>query len=79
MLRNPLDQTNPVTSGAELTALIDGKDPSPRPVATTGGAQVTRATARVQPATPAPATLATAPVYTVEVFRAGKLTTETVQ
>ncbi|PYR66325.1 MAG: Flp pilus assembly protein CpaB [Acidobacteria bacterium] len=79
MLRNPLDQANPITPGAELAALMGGGDNrAPRPVATTGAAQPVQAVARVQP-TPLQAPAAPAAVYTVDVIRAGKLTRETVQ
>jgi Flp pilus assembly protein CpaB len=79
MLRNPLDQANPTTPGAELAALIGGDDHrAPRPVATTGAAQRLQAVAPVR-STPLQAPAAPAAVYTVDVFRAGKLTTETVQ
>ena len=79
MLRNPLDQANPITPGAELAALMGGGDNrAPRPVATTGAAQPVQAVARVRP-TPLQAPAAPAAVYTVDVIRAGKLTRETVQ
>jgi pilus assembly protein CpaB len=77
MLRNPLDQTQPDTPGAELTALVGDRAARPAPAPTAGTKP-----ARLEPvalvASPAPAA-PPVPVYTYEAIRAGKRTQETIR
>jgi pilus assembly protein CpaB len=83
MLRNPLDVAQPRTSGADLTALMNGADAAP--IATVGHApRIVQAASRsslpeaVPVATIGRSVAPQPAAYTVEVIRAGKRTQETV-
>ena len=78
MLRNPLDQTQADTPGAELAALIGDRTARPAPAPTTGITPA-RVNAVARLATPAPAAAPAVPVYTYEAIRAGKRTQETIR
>ena len=86
MLRNPLDETEPDTPGAQLAGLV-GMAPAPAaPLATRGAPKPARAEAVarvVAAAPPAPASAdaapAAVPLYTYEAIRAGKRTEETIR
>jgi pilus assembly protein CpaB len=82
MLRNPLDQTEPETPGAQLARLVGGAAPPVQPVGTSGTTRPARVAPLARADAPAPQAAPSAPArpaYTVEVIRAGKLTQETVQ
>jgi pilus assembly protein CpaB len=82
MLRNPLDQAEPDTPGAQLAGLVGASSTPTAPVATSGLVRPVRVPAVARTDAPAPpATVArvpAAPGYTVEVIRAGKRTEVTV-
>jgi pilus assembly protein CpaB len=85
MLRNPLDQTEPDTPGAQLAGLVGVNATQAASVQTTAAPRAVRAepVARTSTAAPPSARVehvpAVPPAYTYEAIRAGKRTQETVR